>query len=59
MIDWSLPIKLLGILVYKLYVVKFVVPLKFEKCYIHNFFTIISQQILSDKLLLVVFSKQK
>ena len=30
-----------------------------EKCYVHNIFTILSQQIINDKLLLVVMGGQK
>ena len=30
-----------------------------EKCYVHNIFTTLSQQILSDRLLLAVISGQK
>ena len=30
-----------------------------EKCYVHNIFTILSQQIINDKLLLVVMGGEK
>ena len=33
--------------------------LNLEKCYIHNIFTILSQQFISGKLLQVVISRQK
>ena len=38
MVDWSSPIKLIGILVCKFYLVKLVVSLKSGKYYVHNFF---------------------
>ena len=35
------------------------IPIKQKKVYVHNIFTILSQQILSGRLLLIVMDRQK